>query len=48
MVAEKAKYRWANTRKGMEAAGAVVTKDVAPNTIVGGNPAKFIKNIEEP
>ena len=28
------------------AAGAVVTKDVAPNTIVGGNPAKFIKNID--
>lgn len=27
------------------AAGAVVTKDVAPNTIVGGNPAKLIKNI---
>ena len=27
------------------AAGAVVTKDVQPNTIVGGNPAKFIKNI---
>ena len=27
------------------AAGAVVTKDVLPNTIVGGNPAKFIKNI---
>ncbi|MBO7553414.1 MAG: sugar O-acetyltransferase [Bacteroidaceae bacterium] len=27
------------------AAGAVVTKDVAPNAIVGGNPAKFIKNI---
>ncbi len=26
------------------AAGAVVTKDVAPNTVVGGNPAKFIKN----
>ncbi len=26
-------------------AGAVVTKDVAPNTIVGGNPAKFIKSI---
>ena len=25
------------------AAGAVVTKDVTPNTIVGGNPAKFIK-----
>ena len=28
------------------AAGAVVTKDVAPNTIVGGNPAKFIKEIQ--
>ena len=28
------------------AAGAVVTKDVAPNTIVGGNPAKLIKIIE--
>ena len=27
------------------AAGAVVTKDVEPNTIVGGNPAKFIKQI---
>lgn len=26
------------------AAGAVVTKDVMPFTIVGGNPAKFIKN----
>lgn len=25
-------------------AGSVVTKDVAPYTIVGGNPAKFIKN----
>ena len=28
------------------AAGSVVTKDVAPRTIVGGNPAKLIKNIE--
>ena len=27
------------------AAGAVVTKDLAPNAIVGGNPAKFINNI---
>ncbi len=26
------------------AAGSVVTKDVAPYSIVGGNPAKFIKN----
>jgi len=28
------------------AAGSLVTKDVAPMTIVGGNPAKFIKNIK--
>lgn len=27
-------------------AGAVVTKDVAPHTIVVGNPAKFIKNTD--
>ena len=26
-------------------AASVVTKDVAPNTIVAGNPAKFIKAI---
>jgi len=29
------------------AAGSVVVKDVPPWTIVGGNPAKFIKNIKE-
>ena len=34
-------------KNAVVAAGAVVTKDVAPNTIVGGNPAKFIKNIVE-
>lgn len=28
------------------AAGAVVTKDVPPNVIVGGNPAKVIKTLE--
>ena len=28
------------------AAGAVVTKDVALNTVMGGNPAKLIKTIE--
>jgi acetyltransferase-like isoleucine patch superfamily enzyme len=27
-------------------AGSVVTKDVEPYTVVAGNPAKFIKNIE--
>jgi maltose O-acetyltransferase len=29
------------------AAAAVVTKDVPANTIVGGNPAKIIKEIPE-
>lgn len=29
------------------AAGSVVTKDVAPNVVVGGIPAKFIKNITD-
>ena len=29
------------------AAGSVVTKSVAPHTVVGGNPAKFICTTEE-
>ena len=27
------------------AAGSIVTKDVAPFTVVGGNPAKFLRNV---
>ncbi|HEX2917599.1 MAG TPA: DapH/DapD/GlmU-related protein, partial [Edaphobacter sp.] len=30
------------------AAGSVVTKDVPPNTLVGGNPARVIRSICEP
>lgn len=33
-------------RGAIVAAGAVVTKDVAPFTVVGGNPAKVIKELE--
>lgn len=29
------------------AAGSVVTKSVAPNTVVGGNPARYISTVEE-
>lgn len=32
--------------KAMVAAGSVVTKDVAENTLVAGNPAKVIKKID--
>ena len=28
-------------------AGSVVTKDVAPHTIVAGNPAKFLRNVDD-
>lgn len=29
------------------AAGSVVTKDVPPNSVVGGNPAKYLKSVDE-
>lgn len=34
-------------KNSVVAAGSVVTKDVPPDTIVGGNPAKFISNLED-
>lgn len=34
-------------KNAIVAAGSVVTKDVLPNTIVGGNPAKLIREINE-
>lgn len=33
-------------KRAIVGAGSVVTKNVAANTIVAGNPAKFIKNID--
>lgn len=33
-------------KKAIIGAGSVVTKNVAANTVVAGNPAKFIKNID--
>ena len=33
-------------KNSIVAAGAVVTKNVMDNTLVGGNPAKFIKKLE--
>ncbi|TWT83871.1 Galactoside O-acetyltransferase [Planctomycetes bacterium CA13] len=33
-------------RNSLCAAGSIVTKDVRPNTIVGGNPAKMLRRLE--
>ncbi|MDD5727023.1 MAG: DapH/DapD/GlmU-related protein [Victivallales bacterium] len=33
-------------RKAIIAAGAIVTEDVSPRTIVGGNPARKIKKLD--
>ena len=35
-------------RGAVVAAGAVVTKDVPPNTLVGGVPARFIRTLDKP
>ena len=34
-------------KKSIVAAGAVVTKDIEPFSIVGGNPAKLLKSRQE-
>ncbi|WP_077604270.1 DapH/DapD/GlmU-related protein [Oceanobacillus sojae] len=34
-------------KNSVVATGSVVTKDVPPDTIVGGNPAKFLANLED-
>lgn len=34
-------------KNAIVAAGSIVTKDVEPSIIVGGNPAKFIRSIEK-